>query len=34
MWHSEGIEEMLGSEIKDPEQAVIIPAIEYAKSLK
>jgi len=34
MWHSEGIEELPGSEIKDPEQATIIPAIEYAKAMK
>jgi len=33
MWHSEGIEDLPNSEIKDPEQATIIPAIEYAKTL-
>ena len=34
VWHSEGIQELPNSEIKDPEQATIIPAVEYAKALK
>lgn len=34
MWHSEGVDPIPGSEVKDPEQAVIIAAVEYAKSMK
>ncbi|MEM6291187.1 MAG: PDZ domain-containing protein [Myxococcota bacterium] len=33
MWHSEGINDNPNSEIKDPEQATIIPAVEFAKGL-
>ncbi|MBV1857436.1 MAG: hypothetical protein KUG77_03420 [Nannocystaceae bacterium] len=33
VWHSDGIQDLPGSEIKDPEQATIIPAVEFAKSL-
>lgn len=29
-WHSEGIQEPIGSEIKDPEQYTIISAVEFA----
>ncbi len=33
MWHSEGIVDTANSEIKDPEQATIIPAVEFAKGM-
>ncbi len=33
VWHSDGIQDLPGSEIKDPEQATIIPAVEFAKAL-
>lgn len=34
MWHSEGVDPIPGTEVKDPEQAVIIEAVEYAKKMK
>ncbi len=34
MWHSEGIQEVPGSDIKDPAQATLNEAIKYAKDLK
>lgn len=33
MWHSEGLADNANSEIKDPEQATIIPAVDYALGL-